>query len=61
MRSGAVLSRRALLKNGGLVVSFALAPKALAQLAGGGEGGAGPAVIAPNLPGSLKSTPWLNS
>ncbi len=61
MRSGAILSRRALLKNGGLVVSFALAPKALAQLAGGGEGGAGPTAIAPNLPGSLKSTPWLDS
>ncbi len=61
MRTGAILSRRALLKNGGLVVSFALAPRALAQLSGGGEGGAGPKVIAPNLPGSLKSTPWLDS
>ena len=51
------VSRRGFLTGGALVVSFALAPRAFAQLAGGGEGGAGPAVVAPDLKGSLKSTP----
>lgn len=55
------LSRRGFLTGGALVVSFALAPRAFAQLAGGGEGGAGPAVVAPDLKGSLKSTPWLDA
>lgn len=55
------LSRRTFLSAGALVVGFSLTRGALAQLAGGGEGGAGPAVIAPNLPGSLKSTPMLES
>ncbi|RYX98937.1 MAG: xanthine dehydrogenase family protein molybdopterin-binding subunit [Bradyrhizobiaceae bacterium] len=54
-------SRRAFLAGGALVVAFAMSPRAFAQLAGGGEGGAGPAVIAPNLPGSLKSYPWCNA
>ncbi|MBB6252066.1 xanthine dehydrogenase family protein molybdopterin-binding subunit [Nitrospirillum iridis] len=55
-------SRRAFLGGGGaLVVAFSLAPRALAQLAGGGEGGAGPAVIAPDLKGSLKNHPWLDA
>ena len=48
------------------MVSFALVPdalttEALAQLAGGGEGAAGPKVVAPNLPGSLNKFPWLDS
>ncbi|MBP2308628.1 molybdopterin-dependent oxidoreductase [Azospirillum melinis] len=55
------LSRRGFLTGGALVVSFALAPRAFAQLAGGGEGGAGPAVVAPDLKGSLKSAPWLDA
>lgn len=55
------LSRRGFLTGGALMVSFALAPKAFAQLAGGGEGGAGPAVVAPDLKGSLKSSPWLDA
>ncbi|PWC47534.1 molybdopterin cofactor-binding domain-containing protein [Azospirillum sp. TSA6c] len=54
-------SRRGFLTGGALVVSFALAPRAFAQLAGGGEGGAGPAVVAPDLKGSLKSAPWLDA
>lgn len=54
-------SRRGLLSAGALVVSFALAPRAAAQLAGGGEGGHGPAVLAPTLPGSLKSSPMLDA
>ena len=55
------LTRRGLLAGGALVVSFALAPRAAAQLAGGGEGGHGPKVLAPNLPGSLKNSPLLDS
>ncbi|WP_342629643.1 molybdopterin cofactor-binding domain-containing protein [Nguyenibacter vanlangensis] len=55
------LSRRSFLGGGALVVSFAITPRAFAQLAGGGEGGAGPRIVAPNLPGSLKSTPWLDA
>ncbi|MBP2301852.1 xanthine dehydrogenase family protein molybdopterin-binding subunit [Azospirillum picis] len=55
------LSRRGFLAGGALVVSFALAPRAFAQLAGGGEGGAGPAVVAPELAGSLRTTPWLDA
>jgi len=39
----------------------ARAPRAFSQLVGGGEGGAGPPVIAPNLKGSLKTDPWLDS
>lgn len=52
--------RRQLL-GGGLVVAFSMAGKALAQLAGGGEGGGGPPVERPDLPGSLKSTPELDA
>jgi CO/xanthine dehydrogenase Mo-binding subunit len=56
-----VLSRRRLLSAGALVVAFSMNRRALAQLAGGGEGGAGPPVIAPGLPGSLKFSPLLES
>ncbi|MDQ0839336.1 xanthine dehydrogenase family protein molybdopterin-binding subunit [Sphingomonas faeni] len=55
------LSRRQLLGAGSLVVAFSMMPQSLAQLAGGGEGGAGPKVVAPDLPGSLKSYPELES
>ena len=55
------LSRRSFLSAGALVVTFALTSRAFGQLAGGGEGGAGPSVVAPNLAGSLKTTPWLDS
>jgi nicotinate dehydrogenase subunit B len=56
-----VISRRRVLQGGGLVVSFAMMPAAVAQLVGGGEGGPGPAVKAPVLPGSLKEFPILDS
>lgn len=61
------LSRRGLLSGGGLLVAFALAPRILgapsarAQMAGGGEGGEGPAVVAANLKGSLKTHPILDA
>jgi nicotinate dehydrogenase subunit B len=62
MTSDAVLiSRRRALQGGALVVSFGMMPPALAQLAGGGEGGPGPAATAPTLPGSLKEFPILDS
>ncbi|MGZ9719511.1 xanthine dehydrogenase family protein molybdopterin-binding subunit [Rhizobium miluonense] len=58
---GKAVSRRSFLATSGITVAFALARPALAQLAGGGEGGAGPSIVAPNLPGSLKSWPYLDS
>jgi nicotinate dehydrogenase subunit B len=56
-------SRRDLLTAGGLVVAFSClsSSRALSQLAGGGEGGAGPKVVAPDLPGSLRSFPLLDA
>jgi CO/xanthine dehydrogenase Mo-binding subunit len=54
-------SRREFLAAGALVVAFSMSGKAVAQLAGGGEGGAGPPVVAPDLPGSLRSYPLLES
>ncbi|MCR0985046.1 xanthine dehydrogenase family protein molybdopterin-binding subunit [Roseomonas populi] len=53
--------RRGLLAAGALIVGFSFSNRARAQLAGGGEGGAGPPVTAPHLPGSLRSTPWLDA
>ena len=55
------LSRRTFLSGSALVVAFSLSSRAFGQLAGGGEGSAGPAVVAPTLPGSLKSSPMLDS
>jgi nicotinate dehydrogenase subunit B len=55
------LSRRDLLAAGGLVVAFSLASRGLGQLAGGGEGGAAPKALRPDLPGSLKNNPVLES
>ncbi|KJB96749.1 xanthine dehydrogenase family protein molybdopterin-binding subunit [Skermanella aerolata] len=55
------LSRRTFLSGSALVVAFSLSSRAFGQLAGGGEGSAGPAVVAPHLPGSLKSSPMLDS
>ncbi|EWY38365.1 aldehyde dehydrogenase [Skermanella stibiiresistens SB22] len=55
------LSRRSFLSGSALVVAFSLSSRAFGQLAGGGEGGAGPAVVAPTLPGSLKSSPILDA
>ncbi|OEC93864.1 MULTISPECIES: molybdopterin cofactor-binding domain-containing protein [unclassified Rhizobium] len=55
------ITRRSFLTTSGIAVAFALTRPAFAQLAGGGEGGAGPAIVAPNLPGSLKSWPYLDS
>lgn len=55
------LDRRKLLAGGGLLVAFSMAGHGLAQLAGGGEGGAAPRPVRPDLPGSLKSNPVLDS
>lgn len=55
------LYRRQLLAGGGLLVAFGMAGHGLAQLAGGGEGGAAPKPVRPDLPGSLKSNPVLDS
>lgn len=55
------LNRRQLLAGGGLLVAFSMAGHGLAQLAGGGEGGAAPPPLRPDLPGSLKSNPVLDS
>src|SRR5204863_45877 len=49
------------LAGGGLLVAFSMAGHGLAQLAGGGEGGAAPRPVRPDLPGSLKSNPVLDS
>ncbi|HEX3699218.1 MAG TPA: molybdopterin cofactor-binding domain-containing protein [Phenylobacterium sp.] len=49
------LSRRGVLGAGALVVAFTLSPRALAQEAGGGK------PVAPGLPGSLKTSPFLDS
>ncbi len=57
----AVIDRRQLLAGGGLLVAFGFATRARAQQVGGGEGGAGPTVARPNLPGSLKAHPQLDS
>ena len=56
-----VVNRRELLAAGGLIVAFSLAGRAMAQLAGGGEGGGGPKLRRPDLAGSLKTTPELDS
>lgn len=61
MTQDRLLSRRSFLASSGIAVAFALAGPALAQHAGGGEGGAGPAVVAPELLGSLKSWPHLDA
>ncbi|CCA90733.1 molybdopterin cofactor-binding domain-containing protein [Novosphingobium sp. PP1Y] len=61
MTSAHGLSRREALAAGGLVVAFSLTSKGLAQLAGGGEGGAVPKAVRPDLPGSLSSHPELES
>lgn len=54
-------TRREMLAGGGLLVAFGFGAKALAQLAGGGEGSAGPPVRRPDLAGSLKMTPELDA
>ena len=57
-------SRRRLLAGGGLVVAFCLSPQAMGQgqQGGGKSGEAGPQKpVAPGLPGSLKTTPWLDA
>ena len=53
-------SRRDVLAGGGLLVAFSFASRSLA-LAGGGEGGGGPQVLRPDLPGDLKIAPELDS
>lgn len=57
----AITTRRDLLLGGGLLVAFSFGPRALAQLAGGGEGSAGPPVKRPDLAGSLRMTPELDA
>ena len=57
-----VIDRRAALVAGGLLVLFSLAPQAMAQgQASGGEGGQDKKVKRPDLQGSLKKTPELDS
>jgi len=56
MSEATALSRRGLLGAGGLVVAFSFAPRALGQ-----EGGGAPKPAAPGLPGSLKTTPFLDA
>jgi len=56
-----MMSRRSFLASSGIVVAFSLVTPALAQLAGGGEGGPGPAIVASGLSGSLKSWPYLDT
>jgi len=56
-----LLSRRQMLAASGLVVAFSLTSRSVAQLSGGGEGGPGPEIVAPDLPGSLKSHPVLDA
>jgi CO/xanthine dehydrogenase Mo-binding subunit len=55
------VSRRAFLSFGALVVTFALAPRALAQAAGSGEADAAAPGAARNLKGSLKTSPLLDA
>ncbi|MBT2246278.1 xanthine dehydrogenase family protein molybdopterin-binding subunit [Sphingobium sp. BHU LFT2] len=55
------VSRRHVLGAGGLLVLFSIASPLLADQAGGGEGGAGPSVLRPDLAGSLRSSPRLES
>jgi nicotinate dehydrogenase subunit B len=54
-------TRRTFLSAGSLVVVFSMMRPAAAQLAGGGEGRAGPPIIVPNLAGDLKSFPFLDA
>lgn len=53
-------SRRDMLAGGGLIVAFSLATRGMGS-AGGGEGGASPKVVRPDLPGDLKFAPNLDS
>src|SRR5258706_338096 len=53
----ALVSRRALLSGGALIVSFAIAPRSLAQEASATT----PAQSGAPLPGSLKTTPMLDA
>lgn len=55
------LTRREALAAGGLLVAFSLSAQSLAQLAGGGEGGPAPKALRPDLAGSLKNNPELDS
>ncbi|MDB5367023.1 MAG: Isoquinoline 1-oxidoreductase, partial [Rhodospirillales bacterium] len=55
------ITRRGFVAGGAITVAFARSARVWAQQAGGGEGGAGPKVVAPGLPGSLKSAPSLDS
>jgi nicotinate dehydrogenase subunit B len=55
------LTRRSFLSAGSLLVAFSLTRPATGQLAGGGEGRAGPPIVAPNLAGDLKSFPFLDA
>jgi CO/xanthine dehydrogenase Mo-binding subunit len=54
-------TRREILAAGGLLVAFSFGTRGMGQLAGGGEGGGGPSVKRPDLPGSLRMTPDLDS
>jgi nicotinate dehydrogenase subunit B len=54
------VSRRSVLAIGGILVSFALSGRAIGQKAAATESG-GPPVIAPDLKGSLRSSPYLDA
>jgi nicotinate dehydrogenase subunit B len=54
-------TRREMIAGGGLLVAFSFGGRALGQLAGGGEGSAGPPVKRPDLAGSLRLTPELDA
>ncbi|PTQ07515.1 aldehyde dehydrogenase [Sphingomonas oleivorans] len=54
-------TRREALVGGGLLLAFSFASRGLGQLVGGGEGGAAPKALRPDLPGSLKNRPELDA
>jgi nicotinate dehydrogenase subunit B len=54
-------SRRSVLAAGALVVAFGITRRAHGQLAGGGEGGSGPPVVAPEQKADLRMFPMLDS
>jgi nicotinate dehydrogenase subunit B len=61
MSARTTISRRDFLSRGALMVSFALTSRALARVGAPHEDGPEPRTLAPNLPGDLKSTPWLDA
>jgi len=54
-------SRRAFLRGGALLVAFALVPVSHRALADTEVDTLGTVVLAPDLPGSLRTNPWLDA